>query len=219
MSSKGIRCLIYAVGMLLLAVSVTINSRLGLGVAPISSVSYCASEIWGFSLGTMTFVVYCFLVLGQFLIRGRESRWYDLLQLPLSLLFGRAVDIVDYLFVYNPESHSLWLNIVLLLAAVFLTGVGISMSVNMKVVPNPPDGIVQAIAEKMGKGQGIIKNIFDVCCVLITAAMSLILTGRIIGIGMGTVVAVIGVGRSISLVDRLAKEKMCRAAGLLQEVK
>ena len=40
--------------------------------------------------------------------------------------------------------------------------------------------------------------------------------GRIIGIGIGTLAAMVGVGRSIALVNHFFKARMCRAAGLVQ---
>ena len=86
---------------------------------------------------------------------------------------------------------------------------------NMRLVPNPGDGIVQALAERMNWEQGFAKNVFDLGCVATTVVLSLALTGEIIGLGIGTVAAMLGVGRVVSIINRLTKEKMCRAAGLL----
>ena len=102
------------------------------------------------------------------------------------------------------------------LLAILLTGLGVSLTVNMKLVPNPGDGIVAAVAERMGRDQGFAKNIFDVGCVAFTCALGLLAAGRVVGIGVGTLAAMVGVGRSIALFNHLGKEKMCRAAGLLQ---
>ena len=50
-----------------------------------------------------------------------------------------------------------------------------------------------------------------------TCVLGLVAAGRIVGMGVGTIAAMIGVGRSIALVNYLGKQKMCLAAGLLQE--
>lgn len=60
------------------------------------------------------------------------------------------------------------------------------------------------------------KNIFDVCCVASTCLLGLIASGRIVGVGIGTVAAMILVGRVISLVNHISRERMCQAAGLLE---
>ena len=39
--------------------------------------------------------------------------------------------------------------------------------------------------------------------------------GKVAAVGLGTVLAMVGVGRAISLVNRFFKDKMCRAAGML----
>ena len=54
------------------------------------------------------------------------------------------------------------------------------------------------------------------CCVASTCLLGLIAAGRIVGVGVGTVAAMILVGRVISLVNHISWEKMCRAAGLLE---
>ena len=45
-----------------------------------------------------------------------------------------------------------------LLLAIVLTGVGAAMSLNMRLIPNPGDGIVQAIADTIHKSVGFTKN-------------------------------------------------------------
>ena len=47
-----------------------------------------------------------------------------------------------------------------LIAGIVLTGIGAAMSLNMRVIPNPGDGIVQAIADFVRKPVGITKNCF-----------------------------------------------------------
>ena len=44
--------------------------------------------------------------------------------------------------------------------------------------------------------------------------MGLVFEGKILGIGIGTVIAVIFGGRVIALLDALWKEKLLRAAGM-----
>lgn len=215
MSKTWNRWLIYGIGVLMLAVGITMNTKTGMGVSPIVSVAYSAARIFGWSLGSMTFAVYCLFVAGEFLLRGKHYRWKDLLQLPFSFVFGELLDLVDRLVTYDSTHHSLAENLCFLVAAVVACGIGVVMTVNMQLVPNPGDGIVQALAERFGKEQGVMKNMFDTCCVALTVVLSLTLSGQVIGIGLGTIAAMVGVGRVISAVNHLTKENMCRAAGLM----
>jgi uncharacterized membrane protein YczE len=208
------RGLIYCVGMLALALGITLNTKTGLGVSPIISVAYSVSEIWHLNFGDMTFLLYALFVAAQFALRGRNSRWYDLLQLVVSLVFSRFLNLFSACITYDSGNHSFVVNLLLLALAIALTGVGVSMTVNMRLIPNPGDGIVQAVAERAGWEQGFAKNVFDLGCVAATILIGLLFAHRVIGISIGTVLAMIGVGRVVALTNYLFKGNMCRAAGL-----
>ena len=210
------RWLLYLAGMLVLALGLTLNTKTGLGVSPIISVAFSVSEIWGLNFGDMTFLLYTLFVAGQLVLRGRDRRLTDLLQLPLSLVFSRVLNLYSALIPYEAAEHGFGMNLLLLLAAILFTGAGAAITVNMRLVPNPGDGIVAAVADKIGRDQGFAKNLFDVGCVAVTCVLGLLASGGIVGIGIGTVAAMIGVGRSIFMVNWLGKERMCRAAGLLR---
>ena len=210
------RWIIYIIGMLILAMGLTLNTKAGLGVSPIISLSYAVSEIWHFNFGDTTFVLYAVFVVGELVLHRGKYLINDLGQLPLSLIFSRVLNFYSALIPYESAQQPLWKNLLVLLLAIICTGIGAAVTVNMRLVPNPGDGIVAAVGEKIGREQGVAKNLFDVCCVASTCALGLAAAGRVVGIGLGTLVAMVGVGRAISLVNRLSKEKMCRAAGLLE---
>ena len=98
----------------------------------------------------------------------------------------------------------------LLVLAIACTGIGVSLTVNMRLSPNAGDGIVQAIAQKAGWEQGFGKNVFDVCCVTFTCLLGLAAAGRVIGVGIGTLASMIGVGRAVALCNRLTKKTLCQ---------
>ena len=208
------RWLIYALGMAVLALGITLNTKTGLGVSPIISVAYSVSQIFSLNFGDMTFLLYVLFVVVQLFLRSKKERLATLLQIVVSLIFSRLLNLCDALIPYDGASSGLPANLAVLALAIFLTGLGVAMTVNMRLVPNPGDGIVQAIAEKIGRDQGFTKNIFDVSCVCATAAVGLICGGKVVGIGIGTIAAMIGVGRSVALVNHVSKDKMLAAAGM-----
>lgn len=208
------RALIYCAGMAALAVGITLNTKTGLGVSPIISVAYSISEIWDLNFGDMTFLLYASFVAAQFALRGKKSHWYDLLQLVVSLVFSRLLNLFAACIPYDSASHGFAANLALLALAIALTGIGVSMTVNMRLIPNPGDGIVQAVAERMGWEQGFAKNVFDLGCVGVTILVGLVFVHRVVGISIGTVCAMIGVGRVVALTNYLCKEKMCAVAGV-----
>ena len=200
--------------MAALALGITLNTKTGLGVSPIISVAYSVSQIFSLNFGDMTFVLYALFVLVQLILRDRSEWIATLLQIVISLVFSRLLNLCDALIPYDSANHGMPANLTMLALAIFLTGLGVAMTVNMRLVPNPGDGIVQAIAEKIGRGQGYTKNVFDIGCVCATVAVGLCAAGEVIGIGIGTIAAMIGVGRVVALVNGLFKDKMEAAAGI-----
>ena len=200
--------------MAVLALGITLNTKTGLGVSPIISVAYSVSQIFSLNFGDMTFLLYTLFVLIQLVLRDRSEWIATLLQIVVSLIFSRLLNLCAALVSYNSASHGLAANLALLALAIFLTGLGVAMTVNMRLVPNPGDGIVQAIAEKIGRDQGFTKNLFDIGCVCATVAVGLCFAREVVGIGIGTIAAMIGVGRSVALVNGLFKDKMEAAAGI-----
>lgn len=133
----------------------------------------------------------------------------DALQLPLSLAFTRFMNLFS---AWMPAPAGLAARIAVLAAGIILTGIGAAMSLDMRLIPNPGDGIVQALADCFKKPVGLTKNLFDLFCIGVTAAISLIFARRLIG--FGTVAAMLGVGRVIALFNRLFLDRMATAAGI-----
>ena len=128
-----------------------------------------------------------------------------MLQLPLSLVFTRCMNLVsDLLPVFETACPGafwggIWGRLCLLVLAIVLTGIGAALTLNMRLIPNPGDGIVQAIADFFGKPMGTAKNLTDLCCVALAAAITLCVAHKLIGIGLGTVLAALTTGRVIAL--------------------
>lgn len=200
--------------MIILALGLTLNTKAGLGVTPVLSLPFSSSQIFGISFGDAILIFYVMYVLLQLAIRKMKSWRYDWMQLPLSLVFSRVMNFLGWTISYDSTLHSFTLNFIILLLSIALTGIGASMTLNMRLIPNPADGAVQAVADETGIRTGTAKNIFDFCCVLITVTLCLISGKGLIGLHVGTVVSVIGVGRAIAVTDRIWRDKMLRAAGM-----
>ena len=63
---------------------------------------------------------------------------------------------------------------------------------------HPADGMVHAISDLVDREVGFVKN-----CVAITCVSGMLIKGQIVGIGIGTLFAMIGVGRVISMFHKL----------------
>lgn len=203
---------LYLLSMVLLALGLTLNTKTGLGASAIVSIPFTLSEGTGLDFGDLTLVEYCVLVAAQFVVKGKNRTWMDLLQLVVSLVFTRFLNIFKAAIPY--ESGFLPADIALLVVAIILTGVGAAMTVDMQLVPNPGDGIVHSLAQRFGKEPGLCKNLFDVGCVATLLVLGLAFGDPLLGIGLGTILSMVGVGRSIAVFNGLCKPRLLAMAGL-----
>ena len=230
MKKSLFRWLFYLLGMVLLATGLTLNTKTGLGVSAIVGIPYVVSVLWDLPFGDTTLVLYVLFVVLQLLVHWRLYRGekavlrkmflLDVLQLPLSLLFTRLMNGISLWFpdmaAVCPHSiaANLTVRLLLLLLAVVLTGIGAAMTLNMRLVPNPGDGLVQTLAQWRKRPTGSMKNLVDALCVALMLLLGLLFEGRIIGIGLGTVIAAVGIGRVIHLFEKCCKRSLQALAGL-----
>lgn len=211
------RLLSYGLGIVILALGITLNTKTGLGVSALVSIAYTVANAWNLNFALMTFLLYtCFALIEVglkwgFLPQLRKVLWKDLLQIPFSLAFSLLLNVFGGII---PVAEHVGAQIVMLVLAIVCTGIGAAMIVDMHLIPNPADGLAQTLGMVTKKGMGLGKNLLDCSCVGISAVIGFVARGRLIGIGIGTIAAMIGVGRVVALFNRCFETKLCRTAGV-----
>ena len=206
------KALFYFLGLAILSLGLILNSKSNLGVSPIVSVAYIFSIITGITLSRATLYQYIIFIVVQMILHIIQKvenlkikLIEDVLQLVVSFIFTAFMSLYSN---YIPLATTVSNKILFLIFGVLFTGTGAAMSLVVRFIPNPGDGITQAISDTIHKKLGTTKNIVDFVCVCLTVAISLIFKKEIIGIGLGTVVCVIMTGRVIALFNDLFKNKI-----------
>ena len=78
---------------------------------------------------------------------------------------------------------------------------GIAIEVAPGVLTAPGEGAVRALAQVTGRRFGSVKAAFDLTVVGVTLTASLVMFGQVRGIGVGTAVSALAVGRIINLLN------------------
>ena len=213
MKKHLIRAVLYLLGIVVLAFGIVLNTKASLGVSSIITISYSIAHIWNLNFANTSLVMYSSFVIIEMILRGirKEKRefWLSILQIPFSIVFTRFMNIFDNMLPDFKTAYdgAFWGSIggrfVVLLAAILLTGWGVVLTVNPRLVPNPA-----------GKSMGLTKNIFDISCVAITCILCLIANGKIIGVGIGTIASMLLIGRVIAITNHFVKTPMEQAMGL-----
>ena len=158
------------------------------------------------NFGDITLIYYSLFILTEIILHhgNRKQQILDLFQLPFSIVFTRFLNLFTYLIPDYGNSTFL-IKLFVLFGAIVLTGIGAATMLNTNLIPNPGDGIVKAIADTIKKDIGFTKNCVDFICLCITVIIGLTLTHSIVGVGLGTVIAMIGVGRVIAVYQSIYK--------------
>ena len=204
------RIFFYILGICTLALGLTLSTKTKLGASAIIAVAFSISEISGIQLGDATFILYCFFIAVEIVLHllpgkrapsdKRKALIIDVLQLPFSVFFTRLLNVYA---AWIPVPEQLPVRIGVLVLAIVLIGVGAALTLDMRLVASPGDGIVQAISDRSGLELGLTKNIVDVCCVAFTCLLTLVCVRHIIGIGIGTLAGMLGTGRVIAIFNRM----------------
>lgn len=189
------RYLLFIISLFFSALGVAVTKHGELGVSPISSVANVMSyQFPALSLGTWLIVWNCVLILGQILLLRRNFQLIQLLQIPLSFLFGYFTDFGMWCVSAIPV-HTYAARIVMILAGVTILGFGVSLSVIANVIMNSGEAFVKAVSDITGGNFGNIKVGFDVSCVLLALVLSLIFFDfTIVGTREGTVISALCTG-------------------------
>lgn len=213
MSKKEIakRYILFIIGLFFSGVGIAFTKHGALGVSPISSVANVMSLKFSFfTMGTWLIIWNCVLILGQVIILRKDFKFYQLLQIPLSFLFGYFTDIGMKIVSFIPV-NSYFIKLLMLFSGIVILAFGISLSVIANVIMNSGEAIVKAIADKTGFEFGNVKVVFDISCVAVSIVLSLLFFDKkIVGTREGTVISAVLTGLVVKFFTKLLKEKISK---------
>lgn len=208
------RYFIFILGLFFAGLGVAFTKHGGLGVTPVSSIPNVLSfEFTALSLGNWLIVWNCVLIVLQILILRRDFKPVQLLQVPLSFLFGYFTDFGMKIATLIPV-NSYSVQLLMLLIGIAVLGFGITLSVGANVIMNSGEAFVKAVSDKSKKAFGNVKVIFDVSSVIISIILSLIFfSGKIVGTREGTVISALTTGFVVKFFTRYMKKVLDRFFG------
>lgn len=201
----ALRYLWFIVGVLVNSFGIALITKAALGTSPISSVAYVLSLALPLTIGQFTFIMNMVFIALQPVLLRREYRPIQVLQIAVNVVFSAFLDVsMGMLSWLDPTT--LPAQLAALLAGCAILGVGVAVEVAPDVLMVPGEGLVRAIyivvSRRFGSARfGTIKNLFDISLMLIAVVLSLAFFGYLNGIGVGTVIAALLVGRIVNLTN------------------
>ena len=207
----GKRYILLVFSLLLSALGVAFTKHGELGVSPISSVANVLSYQYTFlTLGTWLIVWNCVLIVGQILILRKKFQPVQLLQVPLSFLFGYFTDFGLWCVAPIP-ADSYPVRLLMICIGTVILGLGISLSVIANVIMNSGEAFVKAVADSVHREFGNVKIVFDLCCVATAVALSLVFFDfTIVGTREGTLLSAVFTGFVVKFFGKRLREPVTK---------
>ena len=201
------RYILFVISLFFAAIGVAFTKHGELGVSPISSVANVMSCKFSLlSLGTWLIIWNCFLIAGQIIILRKKFHLIQLLQIPLSFLFGWFTDFGMWIVSFIP-TNSYPVRFAMIVIGVAILSFGISLSVIANVIMNSGEAFVKAVSDTINKEFGNVKIAFDVLCVIISLIISLIFFNfTIVGTREGTIISALLTGVVVKFFSSKLKE-------------
>lgn len=200
------RYLLFIISLFFSAIGVAFTKSGELGVSPISSVANVMSfKFPNLSLGTWLIIWNCILILGQILLLRKKFQPVQLLQIPLSFVFGWFTDFGMWIVSHIPV-NAYPVRLVMVFVGIVILGFGISLAVTANVIMNSGEAFVKALSEITKREFGNVKIAFDVSCVVLAIVLSLIFFDfSIVGIREGTMISALLTGFVVKFFSRRIK--------------
>ena len=200
-------------GELALAAVVVMNSlgvvlmlRSGAGISAISSVPFAFSEVLPrLTLGTWNYLFQGFLVFSLMILKKRLVPQY-LFSFVVGFAFGKMLDVHE-LWVNTLPLGPGWQVLYFVLSYLILSfGIAVSNRCGLPIIPT--DLFPRELSEIISAKYSRIKISFDVICVAVTAAMTVLFLGHLEGLGIGTILAAFTMGKMIGFMGDQMDQKI-----------
>lgn len=189
------RYVLFVISLFFAALGVAFTKHGELGVSPISSVANVMScKFTALTLGTWLIIWNCVLIIGQIVLLRKDFKPIQLLQVPLSFLFGWFTDFGMWAVSFIPASNYT-VRIIMVIIGIVILGFGISLSVIANVIMNSGEAFVKALSDITHKEFGNVKIAFDISCVIIALLLSfLFFNMKVVGTREGTIISALLTG-------------------------
>ena len=208
------RSICYIGGILLMALGNRLLIATGLGVPPVTSLPYTFTFLTPLSYGTLTFLNNFLTLIIQAAV-SREFHPVNLVQLGMVIFFSFFLDFIG-LFTSLLHPSGVVLLTVLLLISCFIYACGIGCMVLSFPLVMPVEGMIKAIAARLGRPFSTIKTWTDIVFAALSIVISLAALGSLVSVGIGTIVAALITGSMVRIFYRLFERPLLRFMGLRQ---
>jgi len=202
-----IRYIVFIISLFFTGLGVAVTKKGELGVSPVSSIPNVLSlRFDALTMGNWLIIWNCVLILGQIILLRKKFQPIQLLQVPLSFLFGYFTDFGTWcVSLFDITTYPM--RLAMIFAGTIILGFGISLAVKADVIMNAGEAFVKALSDVLKKDFSVTKTVFDISSVILSVILSLVLFSFTIkGAREGTIIAALCTGPTVKAFLMLYKK-------------
>ncbi len=199
----------YIIAQLGLTLAVAIMAAADFGVSMIVAPAYIISQKfkfftfgqWDYIIQGILFIVFCICM--------KKFKFTYFVSFITCVIYGTLLDMWRVIIpVLNPSvtppgSMDLWIRIFMFIVGELLTAFTVMLFFKTYIYPQVCDLFVKGIVEKYNLNQTKCKRIFDMCCLILSLILTLILFKGFVGIKWGTVIITLINGAIIGFFSKI----------------
>ena len=215
--------LIYILATLILSFSSAMQTAANLGISMIIAPAYIVSQ----KLTFLTFGQSEYLVQGlvfiAFCVLMKGFKPVYLASFGTALFYGAALDMWRTVIpafnqsVTVPGSMPMPVRIAMLGSGMIITATAVALFFHTYLYPQVYDFFVREVSKRYKKDRTKFKIAFDTSCLVMAVALSLLFFGKLVGVGVGTVIMTLLNGRLIGFFDKKL-DKYCTVKPIFLKV-
>lgn len=225
-SHKGVRTIffkkmtLYLSGLIIIAIAVHFGIKASLGLSPVTALGYSISLLLPVSVGIGVFLANFIFIFLQFVITKKMALKDYIFQFLVAFLLGILIDLMDIVFDFLPFADTYTVAITYLFVSIILLSIATFLYTLSQFAVLPFDTLMIMLQVNSKWALGKIRVIADIITVLISSITCYIALGNLGGVGIGTFILAVSVGKIIGEIRKYAKdpfEKWIYAERILAE--
>lgn len=189
----------YIIGLLVMAFGIVLIKKADIGMSPISTIPNALSNITPLTLGRAVILFQCACI-AAIMILLRKLNLRIILIFPVAVGFGFLIDF--YMFVLPTGFSQPAVRILLCLAGIILTALGIVLIRMSGLILPAPDELMVVLSAKLNRKLPMVKTIGDICWVGVSFVIEFPIMHRILSIGPGTLASMLLTGFFVGRISK-----------------
>lgn len=203
MRQTSIRIMLNLIAVMIIAVGLTLLIKANLGQSTVSGFSSALAHILDIKAGTIIFYLnlVCFIL--ELIILKKDVKWTIGLQLVLNSVFGSVVNffLYDVPMIANLNLNNYFYQMLLLLSAILIMGMGVSlmMSVNLAVLPY--DAFIALVSKTYNIPFVRVRTGADITFITVTLILGFLFPLPFNAVREGTIIFALTLGSIIAFLN------------------